>query len=294
MTGLHDEQRLVHAADTARECEERGDWLRAVQQYLLLIEERPDLLEARVKLAYAYAELGNLRAAEQVLLRALGNAFEPPDVINALGEMFLRFGDEDRAVWYYEQLLPKAMPHVHATMGLIAWRRGELSQAERHLARCLDLDPGRPAVRLLLGEVLLNRGRSRAAVELLERYDSCNSADWKAQYLLSAAYAAEGRFEDARHACEKAMALRGGEPRLLAAAAEYGMRLGDMDGAERLLCDALSKAPESTEVLNGLGFLALMKADRRKALEMFSRTLSIDPGDTIALGHVRLLELRRG
>lgn len=284
------EHQFSQLLDKAQFHEEHGQWLHASQFYLRILREQPGLTDITLKLARVYAEMENVSAAEQVLLNALGRDRNNPDILFSLGRIFYNAGDLDRALYYFEQLVPHRIPQAHHTIGLIHFQRENFVSAERHLLRAYELDPAMHSLHAILAEALLKNGHARKAVEVLRETQRLLPGDWKTGYLLGVAYTAMQRWQDAFEAFSVLLLARPDDVDALCAAASVLVQLRELGKADEFLRRAQGIAPQSPVVLNHLGTFALLKADRMKARAYFSQVLEIDPTNVTALEHLKIFE----
>lgn len=284
------EHQFGQLLDKAQYYEEHREWLHASQYYLRILRAQPGLSDIAVRLSGVYAEMGNIVAAEQVLLNALGRDNGNPDLLFALGRIFYRAEDLDKALYYFEQLIPHRIPQAHHTIGLIQYQKGQYVKAERHLLRAFELDPANTGVHTILAETLLKNGKPQRAIEVLREMQRLQPGDWQSGYLLGVAHVAARQWTQALEAFTLLLLVRPDDVDALCAASSVLVQVREMGTAEEYLRKAQRLAPRSPVVLNHLGSFALMKADRAKARACFSEVLEIDPSNATALEHLRLLE----
>jgi tetratricopeptide (TPR) repeat protein len=284
------EHQFSQLLDKAQYYEEHHEWLHAAQYYLRILRAEPGLADVAVRLSGVYAEMGNLAAAEQALLNAVGRDHGNPDLLFALGRLFYRADDLDKALYYFEQLIPYRLPQAHHTIGLIQYQKANFVKAERHLLRAFELDPGIGGVHTILAETLLKNGKPQQAIEVLREAQRLQPGDWQSGYLLGVAHASAKQWTQALEAFMLLLLVRPDDIDALCAASSVLVQVREMGTAEEYLRKAQSLAPRSPVVLNHLGSFALMKADRAKARACFAEVLEIDPSNATALEHLRLLE----
>lgn len=73
---------------------------------------------------------------------------------------------------------------VEGELGIALWFDGNLNQAERHIARSLELKPDNPVALSALGSVLSRQGRSGEAVAMLEKALKLSPGNSRTQYEL--------------------------------------------------------------------------------------------------------------
>ncbi|MEY4630827.1 MAG: hypothetical protein RIQ81_947, partial [Pseudomonadota bacterium] len=82
-----------------------------------------------------------------------------------------------------------------------------------------------------------------------------------------------GDLAEAKILIERALKIRPGDPAYLDSLGWCYFKLGDIDRAEKLLMDALSKTPEEGVTMEHLGEVAMVRKQRLKAIEWFEKAL---------------------
>ncbi len=283
------EHRVSQLLDEARYFEDHRMWLHAVQIYQRLLEAYPEELDFRVRLGVVYLEMGNLKAAEQVLLQAIRYDARNPDILYSLGVICYQSKDYDRALFYLQQLAGKRLPKAHYSLGLVHWQRGEWEHAARHFKLTLQLQPDHFDAALALGETCLRNGDAKAAIAALRNAATIAPDSASVYHLLGSAYAGSGAWADAAQAFEQAVEIEPENPELLLGLAAARMSNRDFDEAERLYKSLLLRQQRIEDALLGLGRIALMKSQLVRAKEYFSKILEINPEHEAALEHVQYL-----
>lgn len=283
------EHRVSQLLDEARYFEDHRMWLHAVQVYQRLIHSFPGELDYRIRLGTVYLEMGNLQAAELVLLQALRHEANNPDILYSLGIACYQSGDLDRALFYMQQLAGKKLPKVHYSLGLIYWRRGELPHAERHFRLTLEYQPEHFDAALALGETCLRAGKSKEAVEAMRGAAALAQEDPSVHYSLAVALVSDEQWEGAVSTLQRVLQLATDHTDARIALAGSLMKLKRFDEAEQCLKEELLRDQRSVKALLSLGRLALMKASRKRAEEYFRQVLDIDPDHEEALEQLRYL-----
>jgi tetratricopeptide (TPR) repeat protein len=188
---------LNRLTDQAQHFAEHRMWLHASQIYYRILNEHPDRVDVALKLAAVYAEMGNLNAAEQTLLTALGKDQYNADIIYALGTIFFQASDDDRARFYFEKLIPQRLPQVHFMLGKVHERKREPIPAERQYRLALELDPSYTDAASTLAGMLIEIDEASRAVPLLEEALKKSPNEWRLRFLLGAAYSLSARWEEA-------------------------------------------------------------------------------------------------
>jgi Flp pilus assembly protein TadD len=281
------DHRVSALLDEAQYFEDHCMWLHAVQIFQRLIHEYPEEWNYRLKLGNIYLEMGNLQAAEQVLLQALRHDAQNPDILYALGLASYQSGDLDRALYYLQQLAGKRLPKVHYSLGLIYWRRMEFEHAERHFRLALELEPESCDAAVALGETLLRNGKSTDAVEVFRRASRLQPGDDLIEVSLSQALVAEGKNEEAASVLESLVQRNPDNSDASYALAAVWISLMRTEEAEQLLKMSVLHWPENAKLYVLLGKLALLKSNRVRAEQYFRHALIIDPDHEEALEQIR-------
>jgi len=209
----------------------------------------------------------------------------------ALGNLFRRRGEYERAVRVHEHLLS----------------RGDLSQADRHRAQhalALDflkaglLDRAEDALNKLEGTtfetearlaLLANYERSRdwaLAAQVANKLEGAKQGNFHqrlAHYLCEQAAddLAQGRVDAARERLQEAVAKAPDAARARMALAQLQANSGDLVGAQQTLLDAMTHAPAAIPLLaRPLADIALRLGDVTQALErlqaLYAQSASLD------------------
>jgi len=206
--------------------------------------------------ASALAQAGRLEAAEQQLRQAFGAA-------------------------------PKDPAALHLS-GLIALRRGRLSQAIKCLGKAVAAAPD-PAVRTNLGIALAEAGRLDEAVAELRRAVQGAAPHPPALCNLGVAYLRQNKHTEAVAALRRAVTL---QPDYTRAWFELGVALQDHEPDQAIACyrQVLAQAPRHADALYNSAILLQARGDFSSAAASFEACLAQAPeraGAWLALGYCR-------
>jgi len=281
------EHRVAQLLDEAQYHEEHQKWLHAVQIYQQLINEFPEQLDFRIKLGNVYLEMGNLPAAELILLQALSNDSENPDILYSLGIACYQSEDFERALFYMRQLASYRLPKVHYSLGLIYWRRAEFLHAERHLRLTMEFQPDHVNAALALAETCIRQNKFSDAATVLRDISVLVPQDTAVQYLLGTTLISTGEYEDAVLHLRRVLETEPADENARLACAGALIKADRFTEAEEELKTQLRHDERSARTLIAFGKLALVRANRRKAEEYFRRALELEPENTDALEQMR-------
>jgi Tfp pilus assembly protein PilF len=124
----------------------KKDYDAAIAAYNELLKAEPGNDKAKIELAMTAIERGDVRTAEETLLRAAGEPDAPREVFYGLGEVKLAANDADAAASWFEKASQAdpfwAKPLLK--LGEAAIRKGDNAGATRLLARAVEVDPTAP------------------------------------------------------------------------------------------------------------------------------------------------------
>ena len=146
----------------------------------------------------------------------------------------------------------------HLGLGRTAWRRRQLTEAERHLERSRELDPLCRETAYLLGLTYLELGREEQGTELLHGLDGLHSSPVEDPYLQ----------EVASHRTDLVSRMETAN-RLLAQ--------DQLQAAEMLYRGVLGFDPDHFDAHHNLGVLYGQRGDYAAAREHVERALSLRP-----------------
>lgn len=197
-----DDPRVVEARRAQRE----GDSLRAVQLYRSVLMERPRDVAVRIALGHIYEARGEHNLALEQFEAAKDTAPDDVGVLvdhaNALAQVG-RFDAAERELRRALKLDPMR-PSVHASLGIINFRRGVYGVAEQELKRAIDLDPSSAAAFHYRGESLNQLGRIDEALTMLERAAQLQPDHARTFYVMGIVFDKKGRPQEAAAMYRKA------------------------------------------------------------------------------------------
>lgn len=204
------EARSTEAAEDPRLAEARAlagkDPVRAIAVYRSILLDRPRDVRVRTELGRLYDRRGEHHLALEQFEAARDAA--PDDVgvmvdhANALAAVG-RYDAAERELRRALRLEP-SRPEVHASLGIINFRRGVYGQAEQELKRAIDLDPSSAAAFHYRGESLNQLGRIDEALAMLERAVQLEPRHARTFYVMGIVFDKKGRPQEAAAMYRKA------------------------------------------------------------------------------------------
>jgi tetratricopeptide (TPR) repeat protein len=172
-----------------------GKWKEAIRVARQLTKRWPNVHHvnhAYIVIARSYAELGRWRMAERFYRRSLAIK-QRPEAWVLLSRVLSHLGRNDEV----EECLRKALSvdrnydEAHYNLGCIYSLKGNLTLAEKHLKRAIEIDPKYTLAFAKLGQLLSGqKDRTKEAAMLLRRAVKYNPNDrWSVAYLANALWA---------------------------------------------------------------------------------------------------------
>lgn len=231
---------LGNLARAAGRLEEAEGW------YQKAIEADPYFMGSYNNLALVYQDRGEMKRAIELYDRALSKAPDHAVVLNNLGSLYYATGDVDRArkTWERSAAADPLYPSPLNNLAGLDLAAGRLDAAEKLLHKALTLDPGYGDARINLALVLRRRKNSGGARAELEKALTDPRARGTALVQLGIA----------------------------------DLAVGDDRGALVRLEEARrSSTGRDTMLLNAYGEAARRLGRGREALDVWRRSLAIDP-----------------
>jgi tetratricopeptide (TPR) repeat protein len=150
--------------------EARRETKKAIEEYKLAIQKKPDFAGLHYALGNIYWREGDLLLAEKEFLEEIKIAPENYLVTWKLGNIYLLNKQYDRAFQYLERAIQQRpdLGQAHRDLGkALLQTDGDLARATAHLKKVTELAPEEPTTHYLLAQIYRKQGkRTEQAVEL--------------------------------------------------------------------------------------------------------------------------------
>ena len=295
--------------------EQDQQWSDAEQQYRWFVQHRPWDKQYQRSLARILSEQGNLAGAEAELL-PLANAGDV-DALIQLAALYRRSNEVEPAREALGRALAAAPESaaVHEEIAALALVRNQPSVAEAELRKALELEPSRSSARVALGrlyayqlnqpgaaaeqfqaaveheradplvyrqlgEVLLEIGSVGAAIDSFERALALAPNSHEAHHGLATAYLAQGRYDAATKAEQRALDLASGNYTLAhVGLGDIAREQGRYEEAVKHYTTALDRDPQLASAYLGLGKAAAAQGQSAIAITHYQTGLDVAPDD---------------
>jgi putative PEP-CTERM system TPR-repeat lipoprotein len=225
-----------------------------------------------------WLRMGAPASAVATATQAVEDRPEDPVAWNRLGVARLAAGDEAQA----EQAFRKAValspdaPGPAVNLAALALRRGNPEAALAGLRNLLERNPTAPGLRARLAAMERATGHPRRAEALLREVLERDEGDWAVRLRLADLYRARGDAARARQVLDHSPGPD--TPRLLAAAGNLHLTLGDPQGALTAYAAWAEQAPGQAEPQVHLARAHAAARHLDQAAAAIARALALEPG----------------
>ncbi len=247
----------------------RGDTLRASEQFSRVLICNPNQLEANIYLGMEAAHRGDFSRAAPLLEKATAALPQRGDLWKLLGGSEWRLGRKEKAWDAYAKaftLAPTDRDIARARLEIaVSAGRADLAKALEDEVR---LSPEDQEARLGLARLRFGQENYPAAEkEFKLALPHCGDAgDWAE---MGRALMENKKVDEAAAAFQKAISLGNSDPHLKYELARVRMEKGDLDGAENLVKELGKNSTSDPEPLYWLGLIALKRQQTPVAEEYF-------------------------
>jgi len=174
------------------------------------------------------------------------------------------------------------------------YEAGDFEQALAGVDRSLALNPQVAKSHSLKGRILVEMGRTQAAMESLAVAVTLDPTYAPAYFYRGLIYERIARFDDALSEYRKALDANPERAQYVIATAEMLIRLDRLDEADRMLEQASDRHEFTAGIRQTMGHIAIMRKDYPKAVEYFSEAQMLSPDDLSILEDLAMAEIDAG
>jgi arylsulfatase A-like enzyme/Tfp pilus assembly protein PilF len=207
-----------------------------------------------------------------------------------------RAGDLEGAIRIGEDLVRRrpGMSLVFTHLAFLYRQKGDLGAAVNAGRRALALNPEDTEAVGLIGAYLVEAGRPREALKLLEPYARRAEPDPDVLTSRGMAMAALGETQAALETFERARTLAPANAMNLVNIGTTYLMAGDRGRAQQALLAALDLAPDLARAHNSLGVIAAQEGRLEEAVARWRQALAADPRDSQTLFNLATTLRRQG
>ncbi len=296
---------------------DKGDANSAVVELKDVLQEQPDLPEARFLLGKAMVALDNPAGAEVELRRALQLGYRADEILPPLAEALLRTEKFDEVIGLEIGAAPRdpaaraalqtAVARAHAALGDAEQTDAAIASAleavpdyvpallmrARMVARAGDVDAALSIVdgvlvraptefdaMTLRGDLLFERGDADGAAAVYRKVLAAQPAHFAASEALLLILLDKNDLEAAGRQLDALAKVRAGHPATLYLQARLATQKADLRLAEEKIQQLLSAAPDDPKVLQLAGAVALRAKDHLLAQARLAKLVQLKPHST--------------
>jgi tetratricopeptide (TPR) repeat protein len=230
---------------------DRNNSDRAIPELSAALKLSPDLEGVHASLGRAWRAAGDAAAAINILKQGVERHPSNQEARYVLAQTLLSAGrtDEGRREMDEYRRIQERIDQTNALFDSAVARAqaGELGRAESLLKETLQLAPQYAPAQRVLGAVLLNRGNTQRALEMLQHALASNPLNSETYFDLATAYFRSGKLNEALDMLTSALILEEEDPR-------YYTLLGDIYSKMKRSKDALAAVERASQLKSQPGY----------------------------------------
>ena len=269
--------------------------MRAPHRTAIMASERAEENKFVFRRAAAALASRDFELAARLYKGLLKNDPENRDVLFALGDVYVKSGDDARALPYYEKI-NKIDPNDAASLiasGGIYRRLGRYDDALRSLRAALSAGGDTTAIQYNLGFTYRSMGDYDKAIECFESVIAADPGDTLAYNHLGAIYALRKEYQKAMTAYKRGLQIDPNHPVLQLNLAETYEAVG-ADGEAAVVYEAVLRAkPGNTEAVRKYAALLLRRHKTEAAAAVVTKAIALYPSDAGLFALLGRIALKR-
>ena len=267
----------------------------ALSQLARILEDSPNDLNAQVRKAFIYGEMGNYQKAANdlnTILQARPNELRVRDF---LGLIYEEMKDYEQARHAYKANLEIDPTYYDSVLhlGFLSYRLKKYEEAIPYLDQAMKLNPKRSESYLLLGLTYLQTEQYQLASARLEEGIQQDPTNADLHFNLGTAYDKMNRFDDLVREMERALSL---DPKHADALNYLGYSYADrgvrIEQALELTQRAVKLKPENGYYVDSLGWAQFKIGRLDEALQTLQHALSLVSDDPVIFEHLGEIYLK--
>ncbi|MCH6199342.1 tetratricopeptide repeat protein [Aquiflexum sp. LQ15W] len=262
---------------------------KALEFGMRAVELDPDNKYYNLVMAEVYSKKGEPKKAAAILEKLMANSGENQNYILDLASLYLAAGDFEKAL----EALTAAEEYYGMASQIttqkqrIYLRKNDLSSAIAEGEKLIDSQPGNSQFVISLVEILFNNGKTDQAIQHVEKSLTAYPNQPDLQMAVYALYKDKGEIDKAEESIKAAFANPDLEAQVKAQA--FAGILQETKSARRdallehLTGSMLTNHSNDADILTVLGDKKLFEGDREGALELYKKSIRINPSNAQVL-----------
>jgi tetratricopeptide (TPR) repeat protein len=230
---------------------DRNEPERAILELRSALKTDPGLDGIHANLGRAYRALGDLPAAVTILKQGIERNPSDQESRYILGQILLTLGrdDEGRREMEAYRRLQEQITQTDSLFEMAVQRAqsGELDRAEQLFRETLRLAPRYAPALHLMGVVLLNRGNTQRALEMLQQAQAANPLNPEIYFQMASAYLQSGKLSEALDMAGRAIVLEDEDSRYYTLLGDIYSRMNRAEARAEARTEARSEARVALE-----------------------------------------------
>ena len=269
--------------------------MRAPHRTAIMASERAEENKFVLRRAASALASRDFELAARLYKGLLKNDPENRDVLFALGDVYVKSGDDARALPYYEKINkidPNDAASLNATGGIYR-RLGRYDDALRCLRAALSAGGDKTAIQYNLGFTYRSMGDYDKAIECFDSVIASDPGDTLAYNHLGAIYALRKEYQKAMTAYKRGLQIDPNHPVLQLNLAETYEAVG-ADGEAAVVYEAVLRAkPGKTEAVRKYAALLLRRHKTEAAAAVVTKAIALHPSDAGLFALLGRIALKR-
>jgi len=254
------------------------DPIAARRVFLAALAKDKNSLPARLGLACAFDELGQLEVAIEQLRMAQKVAPADPAVLFSLAYCHEREGDESEAINYYQDSINvcPTLRNAHERLAAMFLQQNKIDLAIHHYSRLCELDPDQTDLHLTLANLLMRAGDYDGAIARYEHALTIEPENWTAHNDVVSAYEEAGLIREAIEHLHKMLEREPDQVETRLRLGDLYARIGNDTASPTQYGRAVQLSPDYLEANVKLGTQHLRSGRYEEAARSFSFALEIN------------------
>ncbi|HSR17959.1 MAG TPA: tetratricopeptide repeat protein [Ignavibacteriaceae bacterium] len=284
---MENNYQLHHKIKIAKQYEEQGKHLHAIQIYQNLIDENTVFAEVYLNLSHLYENTNRIEPAIDLLKSYIEKYPDSKDIRLALSQLYLRNSRWNEAIEMLNNLPDTDEPIAVFFLGYAHYMLKEFELAKIYFLKFSELDEKtelRHEAYIYLAKIEIELKNYEKAVNYAKKAEVIYSNFWELNLIFSIAYYHLGMYAHALLPVEKAIKINPREAAAYEWAGKIYLKLGDYLKAEKNFLKYIESVEEaSSDTYTKLAEACLMVKKAKAALDYFDIAIKLDPKNNFAI-----------
>ncbi len=286
-----DERELEYKFNLAMEYEKQEKYLHAIQLYTHLLSAPSYKRDAAVQLHRIYEKFNNIEQASKAIMNYLNDVPDDFEVRKYYALFLMKHSLYEEGAEQLSFLSPNDIPEIKFLTGLNYFFRKAYKSAEADLSDFLTENSSSEYLHdayFYLAKSHLELNNIEKALEAAREADKIFSNSEELQLLLAKIYLLKGLNLHAFDSVTKGLRINNNSRPMNELAGRILIEIGEFDKAENHLNKIVGEPDQQDEILTLLGLIYLKKSEYKKAEELFSKALDLNPFNWHALEKIKI------